>query len=179
MSSSVKFLLLTATAMLAACGAEENVVEAEQSAAENTTPAVETVAAITPELGSFGIDLSYQDSNTRPGDDFFRFTNGSWLDTYELPDDRSTHGSFNDLVDRSDARVRTIINDLTSVEPAQDSMEQKVSDYYLSFMNTDVLDELGISPLLPRPGVPRGDRHHRRIDYRIWPCAHRYNCQSH
>ena len=149
MSSSVKFLLLTATAMLAACGAEENVVEAEQSAAENTTPAVETVAAITPELGSFGIDLSYQDSNTRPGDDFFRFTNGSWLDTYELPDDRSTHGSFNDLVDRSDARIRTIINDLTSVEPAQDSMEQKVSDYYLSFMNTDVLDELGISPLLP------------------------------
>ena len=104
---------------------------------------------LTAELGSFGIDLSHQDSSTRAGDDFFRFTNGQWLDTYELPADRSNYGSFSVLGDRSDERVRTIITDLTSIEPAQDSMEQKISDYYLSYMNTDALNERGISPLLP------------------------------
>lgn len=145
--SSTKFLALATCSLLAACGGEESADNPTQGSLETAAPA--TVASVTPELGSFGIDLSYQDLDTRPGDDFFRFTNGSWLESYELPADRSTHGSFNDLIDRSDERVRTIIDDLTSIEPTQDSMEQKVSDYYLSFMNTEALNELGISPLLP------------------------------
>ena len=135
MPSLIKLLILSASAILVACSAEEDTIE--------------NAASLTPELGSFGIDLSHQDQKTRPGDDFFRFTNGHWLDTYELPADRSNYGSFSVLGDRSDARVRTIIMDLTSIEPAQDSMEQKVSDYYLSYMNTEALDKLGISPLLP------------------------------
>ena len=41
----------------------------------------ETVLAnAKPELGNFGIDLSQQDPNTKPGDDFFRFANGKWLE---------------------------------------------------------------------------------------------------
>ena len=144
MPSSTKFLALATCSLLAAYGGEENPDNTAQGSIETAAPAeVAAVESMTPELGSFGIDLSYQDLNTRPGDDFFRFTNGSWLDSYELPADRSTHGSFNDLVDRSDERVRTIIDDLTSIEPAQESMEQKVSDYYLSFMNTEALNELG------------------------------------
>ncbi|MDA1373048.1 MAG: hypothetical protein O2971_20170, partial [Proteobacteria bacterium] len=43
--------------------------------------------------------------------------NGRWLETYELPADRRRHGSFDILSDRSDQRVRTIIDDLTSIEP--------------------------------------------------------------
>ena len=150
MSSSIKFLLFTLCAGLVACGSDESGVETTQAGTDNgATPAVESVAVSTPELGSFGIDLSHQDANTRPGDDFFRYTNGSWLDSYELPADRSNYGSFSVLGDRSDERVRTIITDLASIEPAQDSMEQKISDYYLSYMNTDALNELGIGPILP------------------------------
>jgi putative endopeptidase len=152
MSSSIRFLFFTSFTLLIACGAEESAVNSAQDTIQNDArPATENVEVLTAELGSFGIDQSHQDSNTRPGDDFFRFANGSWLDTYELPADRSSHGSFNDLRDRSDERVRSIVNDLTSIEPAQDSMEQKISDYYLSYMNTDALNELGISPL--RPGL--------------------------
>lgn len=150
MSSLNKLLLLVLGATLISCSAEEDTPNAPQAGAQEAAPvaAVNTEAAM-PELGSFGIDLSHQDPNTRPGDDFFRFASGLWLDSYELPADRSSHGSFNDLVDRSDERIRTIINELSSIEPAQGSMEQKVSDYYLSYMNTDALNELGISPLLP------------------------------
>ena len=147
MSSPVKIFIYTSFAILAACGAEESTVDSAQSV--TASPAAENAEVLTAELGSFGIDLSHQDSNTRAGDDFFRFTNGQWLDTYELPADRSNYGSFSVLGDRSDERVRTIITDLTSIEPAQGSMEQKISDYYLSYMNTDALNERGISPLLP------------------------------
>ncbi len=143
MSSSGKFLLVAFCSFLAACGAEDNSSgSAEVAAAANNEHAV-------AELGTFGIDLLHQDPGTRPGDDFFRFANGRWLDSYELPADRSTYGSFSVLADRSDERVKIIITDLTSIEAAQASMGQKISDYYLSYMDTAALNDLGISPLLP------------------------------
>ncbi len=125
------------TVFLVACGVEE-------------TPAVEEAApAPTPELGSFGIDLGNQDASVRPGDDFFRYANGRWLDSFELPADRSDYGSFSVLADRSDQRVRSIIEDLADLEPAQGSIEQKINHYFQSYMDTDRLNELGMDPLLP------------------------------
>ena len=106
-----------------------------------------TVSAARPELGSFGIDLSQQDPSTKPGDDFFRFANGKWLDEFELPADRSNYGSFSVLGDRSDQRVNEIIDELASAEPPAGSIEQKISDYYLSYMDTAALDARGIAPL--------------------------------
>lgn len=120
--------------------------QAAPVASSSDTP--ETVLAnAKPELGDFGVDLSQQDPNTKPGDDFFRFANGKWLDEFELPADRSNYGSFSVLGDRSDERVNTIIEELSAAEPAADTIEQKISDYYLSYMNTEVLDERGIGPL--------------------------------
>jgi len=154
--SANKFSLalgISLASLLTACGTEED-QSVSVSSTDEATPAqvqssVETATATGPELGSFGIDMSHQDPGTRPSDDFFRYANGLWLDTFELPASRSNYGTFTVLSDRSDQRVRTIINDLTNIEPAQDSIEQKISDYYLSYMNTDTLNELGISPLLP------------------------------
>ena len=110
-----------------------------------TAPLPETL----PELGSFGIDLSYQDSATVAGDDFFQFASGQWLNSFELPDDRSNYGAFNVLRDRSDERVVNIIEELGSKEPEALSLEGKISNYYNSYMDTETLDEKGISPLVP------------------------------
>ncbi len=148
MSSSGKFLLVAFCSFLVACGAEESSSGSASSGSAEVV-VVENNDQAVAELGRFGIDLSHQDPTTDPGDDFFRFTNGRWLDTYELPADRSNYGSFSVLSDRSDERVRTIITDLTSIEPAQASMEQKISDYYLSYMDIAALNDLGIDPLLP------------------------------
>lgn len=125
---------------LAACSEQSTAPATEQA----TT--VDTVAA-TPELGSFGVDLSQQDPNTKPGDDFFRFANGKWLDEFQLPADRSNYGSFTVLGDRSDQRVNDIIDELSAAEPPAGTIEQKISDYYLSYMNTETLNERGIGPL--------------------------------
>lgn len=141
--------LLFSTLLLASCGAEETAPAAGAAAPAPESASAETAAGSAPELGSFGIDLSNQDPSVRPGDDFFRFANGLWLDSFELPADRSDYGSFSVLADRSDERVRSIIEDLADMEPAQGSIEQKINDYFLSYMNTGRLNELGISPLLP------------------------------
>ena len=106
-----------------------------------------------PQLGSFGIDLSHQDPAVHPGDDFFRYANGQWLDDFELPADRSGYGVFTTLAELSEERVRTIIDELAATEPAAGSVEQKIAGYYNSWMDTDTLNGLGISPL--RPGLER------------------------
>lgn len=148
MSSPIKLLAASSLTLLVACGSEESnpVSNNTEAPTPEVSGAMESVAT-GPELGTFGIDLSHQDSNVRPGDDFFRYTNGRWLDTFELPASRSNYGSFTVLSDRSDQRVRTIIDDLSSMEPAAGSIEQKISDYYLSYMDVETLNELGIGPL--------------------------------
>ena len=142
--------MLLSCAFLVACGSEETT--SPMPVSDAVADAATEVAAATPsnpELGNFGIDLSSQDSSVQPGDDFFRFANGMWLDNFNLPSDRSSYGSFTVLQDRSDQRVRVIINDLSSAEPAVGSIEQKISDYYLSYMETEALNRLGVQPLIP------------------------------
>ena len=133
---------------LAACDDNPAQVQSTDGTAVSAGRAI--AADAKPELGDFGVDLSQQDPDTKPGDDFFRFANGKWLDEFALPADRSNYGSFSVLGDRSDERVNTIIEDLSAAEPAADTIEQKISDYYLSYMNTEVLDERGIGPLRER-----------------------------
>lgn len=158
MSSSIKFILISFCLLLAACGSDEQSTSSSQPSTATETAASQADVAVPPgpELGSFGVDLSSRDLTIKPGDDFFRYANGHWLDTFELPADRSNYASFNKLRDRSDERVRTIIDDLASAEPTQGSLEQKIADYYRSFMNAESLNSRGISPL--SPGLAKIDR---------------------
>ena len=95
-----------------------------------------------------GIELANMDTTVRPQDDFFRYVNGNWLATTEIPADRNTTGVFMDLRDKAREDVRTIIEEVaseTDLEPGSD--EQKVADLYNSFMDTGRIEELGMTPL--------------------------------
>ncbi len=92
--------------------------------------------------------MANMDTSVRPQDDFFRYVNGTWLDTTEIPADQTNTGVFLDLRDKAREDVKAIIEDVSSktdLEPGSD--EQKVADLYNSFMNTERIDELGISSL--------------------------------
>ncbi|HXY41752.1 MAG TPA: hypothetical protein VEQ10_18895, partial [Vicinamibacteria bacterium] len=39
-----------------------------------------------------GIDLAGIDRSVTPGDDFFRYANGAWLKSAEIPADRAAYG---------------------------------------------------------------------------------------
>lgn len=100
-------------------------------------------------LGS-GIELANMDTSVRPQDDFFRYVNGAWLASTEIPADRTTTGVVMDLRDKAREDVRAIIEETaarTDLAPGSD--EQKVADLYSSFMDTGRLDELGLAPLEP------------------------------
>ncbi|KJY95056.1 MULTISPECIES: M13 family metallopeptidase [Pseudoalteromonas] len=101
------------------------------------------------QLGS-GIELENIDSNVRAQDDFYYHVNGKWLERTEIPGDKSNYGSFTALYDQSQAALKEVIEAAAKNSDAKaGSDEQKLGAFYTSYMNTDALEEKGITPLKP------------------------------
>ncbi len=92
-----------------------------------------------------GLDVDNFDQNTRPQDDLFRYTNGHWLDTYEIPADQAVHGSFYLLRDASEEAVKQILEDAQANPSA--GVSQQIGDMYASFLNEARANELGAAPI--------------------------------
>jgi endothelin-converting enzyme/putative endopeptidase len=127
--------LISLILALAACG------QAGPPPAEKTASGAE--------LGAWGIDLSAMDPDEAPGDDFHRYVNGHWLDTFEMPADKARYGIFDALRERSTEQVHEIVAELAGGEIAEGSLEQKVGSYYSTWMDVERLNELGAEPLKP------------------------------
>jgi putative endopeptidase len=87
------------------------------------------------------------DPDIRPQDDLFGHVNGRWLESTEIPADRSSWGAFIVLRDRSEARVRAIIEELAEGTHARGSNAQKIGDLYASFMDEERVEQLGAEPI--------------------------------
>lgn len=94
-----------------------------------------------------GVDLSHIDKNVRPQDDFYRHLNGSWLDTFDIPADKSNYTAFTRLADKSRSDVKAIIEEASSPGMNRGAEAQKIGDLYQSFMNADKLEQLGVQAI--------------------------------
>ncbi|MEO0813195.1 MAG: M13 family metallopeptidase N-terminal domain-containing protein, partial [Myxococcota bacterium] len=104
---------------------------------------------VKPELGSFGVELDSMDPTVKPGDDFNLYANGTWLKNYTLKADEQRFGAFVKLVYRSEDRVKAIIDELSQGDAPKGSLEQKVRDYFNSYMDLESRRARGIGPLQP------------------------------
>ncbi len=98
------------------------------------------------ELGSFGVDLTARNEAIKPGDDFFMYASGTWYDNYELPADKTRYGAFTGLAERSEEQVKNIIDGLLEKE-SLNKEEQLVHDFFVAYMDTDTINEKGLSPI--------------------------------
>ena len=96
-------------------------------------------------MGTWGFDLANRDPTTKAGDDFFRFADGKGVDAMTIPADRSRFGSFDTLVELSDARSRAVIESPGPGKPG--SEEAKIKALYASFMDEKRLAALDARPL--------------------------------
>ena len=58
-----------------------------------------------------GINLDLMDKNVKPGNDFFRFVNGTWYDKTEIPADKTRWGSFDELRQNTDKDALAILKE--------------------------------------------------------------------
>ena len=106
-----------------------------------------------------GIDVENMDTSTTPKEDFFRYVNGQWLDKTEIPADKTSWGSFNELRQKTNDDVLSILNEaieqgeFPKIKDAQgneiDSDQEKAVNYYATIMDTVARNKQGLAPLNP------------------------------
>lgn len=125
-------VLLILLSALMACSSED--------AADISTVALPTTL-------SSGIIMANFDDTIAPGDDFYRYVNGSWLSNTPIPSDKSNYGAFTALSDEAEANLRIIIENAASQDAPEGSETQKVGSFFSSFMEEDLVNAIGAEPL--------------------------------
>lgn len=130
----------------------DTLIEAE-AAADTATGGTTDAEGITTTArdfwGSWGVDTTLMNPAVKPGDDFYAYVNGKWLDTFEIPADRSRYGAFTLLAEKSEQRVRKIIDELAATKPAISTGAGKVAAFYNAYLDTAAIDAAGLAPAQP------------------------------
>jgi len=102
------------------------------------------------------LETATSDPSICPQDDLFRFVNGGWLATAEIPADRPGSGAFTTLRDEAEMACRQIVEELADVfssvapEDASEVLDTnwgRIGALYAAFMDEEHLEELGAAPL--------------------------------
>ncbi|HSD68985.1 MAG TPA: M13 family metallopeptidase [Woeseiaceae bacterium] len=128
--------------LLIATGYKETANEANTGTTVGVTPA--RAADKVPALGAWGVDLRNMDTSVRPGNDFFSYVNGHWLNTFVIPADFTNYGSFTELFELSEDRVGSIVRDAVANAEAQ-GLERKIADYYSAFIDVAGINANGLA----------------------------------
>ena len=88
--------------------------------------------------------LAFVDESVRPQEDFFRYVNGRWIDSVEIPDDKSSWGIFYELHEKSLTDTKSL---LEADIPNSEFMKAKL--FYSTGVNFKKRDNDDITPLTP------------------------------
>ncbi|MDX1719467.1 MAG: M13 family metallopeptidase N-terminal domain-containing protein, partial [Salegentibacter mishustinae] len=97
-----------------------------------------------------GINLAYMDTTVAPQDDFFKYVNGKWVDSTEIPSDQTTWGSFMELRERTDEDAMALLESASKNDSLDPSSDQAKAVYlYNTIMDTVARNEKGVEPVKP------------------------------
>jgi putative endopeptidase len=94
-----------------------------------------------------GIIVKNMDTTVSPGDNFTQYVNGTWVKNTKLPADKSSYGAGSIVNDEAQENVKAIIENAAKQSSTEGSEEQKIGDFYESYMNMKVRDSIGLAPL--------------------------------
>ena len=96
-----------------------------------------------------GIDISQFDKSFKPQDSLYDYVNNNWLSETEIPDDQIGWGSYMTLREESlknqNHLIQELIKNKENLLPS--SEEEKIANLYLSYMNRELVNNLGSKPL--------------------------------
>ena len=94
-------------------------------------------------------DIAGIDSAQKPGENFFRYVNGKWYDTAQIPASQAGVGAYMFMHYPQRMRLQGILDSLSKANSAAGSIEQKVGDFYASGMDTATINKRGYDPVKP------------------------------
>lgn len=94
------------------------------------------------------INPADRDITVKPGDDFYRYANGTWVKNNPVPAKETRWGSFNILRDFNVNAVKSILDRAASnKDAAAGSVERRVGDFYAAAMDSLAIEKQGFLPV--------------------------------
>ncbi|WP_374575425.1 M13 family metallopeptidase [Phenylobacterium sp.] len=143
------FAAAAATVLAAAAPAMAFQPRPTQSAADapaggGAAPTTDLTQA--PRMGTWGFDLAGRDTAVAPGQDFYTYADGAYVQKLTIPSDRSRYGVFDALNELSVNRMRAVV-EKAAADPAATGDNAKIGAFYKSFMDEGRVEALGAKPL--------------------------------
>jgi len=92
--------------------------------------------------------LSGADLSIKPGDDFFRYANGTWLDKTQIPADKPAFSLRIMMTDVIERRLHSLMETLAAKgDRVPTSLEGKVGAFYGSFMDETGIEQAGVKAI--------------------------------
>lgn len=107
---------------------------------------------------------SNMDTSVDPGEDFYRYASGKWLDRVERPEDKARWDIFTIIGERLIKQLAIVAETAgeTSADAPKGSNTQLVGDFYKAYMNVEAMEAAGIEPV--RAELDRIDEIHSLED---------------
>ena len=103
-------------------------------------------ASAAPQVAPWGLHLDYFDKSVKPGDDFFRYANGTWVKTTEIPADRPSAGAGFEVTKQNEDRLKAIITGLRA-DAKPGSEERKLRDLHDAYLDEAQIEARGLDPV--------------------------------
>jgi putative endopeptidase len=94
-----------------------------------------------------GVFTEYMDTSIRPGDNFYKYANGNWIKTTEIPPNRSNYWTGTVLYENSQKNFQRIIEQAQTANKDDNPLEFLIGALYSSYIDTNSRDSAGIGLL--------------------------------
>ena len=98
---------------------------------------------------SSGIDPANLDKSVKPGNDFYRYAAGGWLDSHPLDAEHTDNGAFTDLYEENQKQIQELILQYANTPQEKGTLGQKIGSLYNLMMDSVRLNREGWAPLKP------------------------------
>lgn len=129
-------------------------------------PVTAAIAALSLAGGAFADDAGRQldvgpdqlafstknmDTSVSPGQNFYRYAAGGWLDRAQRPERHGSYGFFEIVADRVEGQMRHVLERAAKEAKTapKGSPTQQVGTFYNAYMNVDARDAAGMTPIKP------------------------------